>query len=320
MLLEIRDLAVDFHTGDGLVRAVCGVSFEVGTGETLGIVGESGSGKSQTMLAVLGLLDTNGKAHGSARLRGQELIGSSPRALNRLRAATISMIFQEPMTALNPHLSIGTQLLEVLHQHTQLRGSRARRRVQDMLAAVHMPDPQQYMRRYPHELSGGMRQRVMIAMCLLPQPEILIADEPTTALDVTVQAEILELLSELTRRSAMSLILITHDLGVVAGICERVLVMYAGRVVEAGSAEAILCNPQHPYTQALLACVPRLDASREDRLLPIFGDPLKPGERVQGCDFAPRCRYTFMRCVHEEPRLIASGDNRAKACHLERLP
>jgi oligopeptide transport system ATP-binding protein len=320
MLLEIRDLAVDFHTGDGLVRAVCGVSFEVGTGETLGIVGESGSGKSQMMLAVLGLLDTNGKAHGSARLRGQELIGSSPRALNRLRAATISMIFQEPMTALNPHLSIGTQLLEVLHQHTRLRGSTARRRAEDMLAAVHMPDPQQYMRRYPHELSGGMRQRVMIAMCLLPQPEILIADEPTTALDVTVQAEILELLSELTRRSAMSLVLITHDLGVVAGICERVLVMYAGRVVEAGSAEAILRNPQHPYTQALLACVPRLDASREDRLLPIFGNPLKPGERVRGCDFAPRCRYAFTRCVHEEPQLIALGDNRAKACHLERLP
>ncbi|HKF95979.1 MAG TPA: ABC transporter ATP-binding protein, partial [Gammaproteobacteria bacterium] len=256
-LLSVQNLSVDFRTGDGLVSAVDGISFELNEGETLGLVGESGCGKSQTVLGLLSLLDNNGRARGSAYYRGHELIGQRQRALNRVRGAKIAMVFQDPMTALNPHLKIGTQLLEVLRQHLTITNTAARKRAIDWLAAVRMPDPERCMKRFPHELSGGQRQRVIIAMSLLCEPEILIADEPTTALDVTVQAEILELLSELKRRLSMALILITHDLSVVAGMCERILVMYAGRVVESGPTRNLFRRPQHPYTQGLLACLPR---------------------------------------------------------------
>lgn len=319
-LLEVKDLTVDYRTPEGCVRAVDGVSFDLGAGEFLGIVGESGCGKSQTVLALVGLLSDNGQAGGSVRYRGRELIGLRQSALNRIRGARIAMIFQDPMTALNPHLKIGTQLLEVLRQHASLDNKAARGHAVDMLAAIHLPDPERCMRRYPHELSGGQRQRVMIAMNLLCEPEILIADEPTTALDVTVQAEILELLRELGRRLRMALILITHDLGVVAGMCERVLVMYAGRVMESGTAQAIFSQPQHPYTQGLLACIPRLDAPPEEPLLTIPGNPPQAGEHLAGCRFAPRCRYAFERCGQEAPPLVALSSHRAKACHLERLP
>jgi oligopeptide transport system ATP-binding protein len=230
------------------------------------------------------------------------------------------MIFQDPMSALNPHLRIGAQLLEVLQYHTDLSNRAARQRVLDMLTAVHMPDPAHCLRRYPHELSGGQCQRVVIAMSLLCEPEILIADEPTTALDVTVQAEILQLLRELIQRSRMALILITHDLGVIAGLCERMLVMYAGGVVESGPTDAVFHQPQHPYTQGLLACVPRLDMPADEPLPTIPGKPLQAGEHLPGCRFALRCRYAFARCEDEVPRLTTTSESRAKACHLERLP
>jgi oligopeptide transport system ATP-binding protein len=319
MLLEVENLRVTFDAGDGRVEAVRGVDFSLGEGKTLGIVGESGCGKSQTVLAVMGLLDSNGQAQGKALYRGQELIGQKQRALNRLRGAKVAMIFQDPMTALNPHLKIGTQLIEVLRQHMGLKGTAARSRAVDMLAAVHLPDPAHYLRRFPHELSGGQRQRVMIAMSLLCEPEILIADEPTTALDVTVQAAVLELLRELKQRLHTALILITHDLGVVASMCERVLVMYAGRVVESGPTEAVFFQPQHPYTQGLLGCIPSLHAAFDEPMTMIPGRPPQPGERLAGCSFSPRCGYAFARCQHEEPPLVALSSDRAKACHLEHL-
>jgi oligopeptide transport system ATP-binding protein len=319
-LLEVKDLIVDFRTADGSVRAVDGVNLQLKTGDTLGLVGESGCGKSQAVLAMLGLLDSNGQVWGSACYRGQELIGLKESALNRVRGVKITMIFQDPMTALNPHLKVGTQLLEVLHQHARLPGKAARQHAIDWLAAVQLPDPARLMQRYPHELSGGQRQRVMIAMSLLCEPEILIADEPTTALDVTVQAEILQLLRELRRRLRMALILITHDLGLVAGICERVMVLYAGRVVESGPTAAVFHQPQHPYTRGLLACMPRLNTPFEQRLPTIAGRPPVIGQRPAGCSFAPRCSYAFTRCEHESPQLVALDPVRAKACHLERLP
>jgi oligopeptide transport system ATP-binding protein len=319
-LLKVEDLKISFDTMDGRVDAVRDVSFAIDEGETLGIVGESGSGKSQTVLGLLGLLDANGRAHGSARYRGQELIGARERALNRVRGARIGMVFQDPLSALNPHLKIGTQLIEVLRWHKRLAAGAARRKAVELLAAVRLPDPESYLRRYPHELSGGQRQRVMIAMSLLCGPEILIADEPTTALDVTVQADVLDLLQKLRQRAGMALILITHDLGLVAGLCERILVMYAGRIVESGPTAAVLSRPQHPYTQGLLACVPRLDGPVDEMLPVIQGTPPQADERSVGCEFAPRCRYAFARCDSERPPLIAFTGYRARACHLERLP
>src|SRR5215213_7903548 len=316
-LLSVQNLSVDFRTGDGLVSAVDGISFELNEGETLGLVGESGCGKSQTVLGLLSLLDNNGRARGSAYYRGHELIGQRQRALNRVRGAKIAMVFQDPMTALNPHLKIGTQLLEVLRQHLTITNTAARKRAIDWLAAVRMPDPERCMKRFPHELSGGQRQRVIIAMSLLCEPEILIADEPTTALDVTVQAEILELLSELKRRLSMALILITHDLSVVAGMCERILVMYAGRVVESGPTRNLFRRPQHPYTQGLLACLPRLDAPVDKRLSTIPGAPPPADIRPSGCSFGPRCRFAFTRCEYETPKLIEIAQDWSKACHLE---
>jgi oligopeptide transport system ATP-binding protein len=316
-LLRVNDLTVDFHADGGVSRVVDRVSFEVGAGEAVGIIGESGCGKSQMVLAMLGLLDRSGRAQGSVRYRGQELIGRTRRALNRIRGAKVAMIFQDPMSALNPHLKIETQLVEVLHRHAALNARVARKRAIDMLTAVRMPDAAQCLRRFPHELSGGQRQRVMIAMSLLCKPEVLIADEPTTALDVTVQAEILQLLHELKRDSAMALIFITHDMGVVAGLCERVLVMYAGRVVESGPTEAVFNRPRHPYTQGLLACVPRLYAPPDAPLFAIPGQPPAPGMHTVGCSFSPRCPHVFARCLQEKPALISAAGEHAKACHLD---
>lgn len=257
-LLRVENLKVDFRTADGIVHAVRGIDFEIGEGESLGIVGESGSGKSQTVMACFGLLDANGQASGSVRYLGEEILNAPPKRIRQILGDDVSFIFQDPMTSLNPHLRIGTQMGEVLRFHKGFSRKAAQARCIEMLEAVHIPNAAQRMRAYPHEFSGGMRQRVMIAMALLCEPRLLIADEPTTALDVTVQAEILDLLHELRERFSSALILITHDLGVVAGNCDRVLVMQQGAVREQASVDALFASPQHAYTQQLLASVPRL--------------------------------------------------------------
>ena len=267
MLLEVADLKVRFDTPDGVVEAVRGLDLALEAGESVGIVGESGSGKSQSVLALLGLLADNARVSGSARLQTRdgpiELIGAKPRVLNRIRGARIAMIFQDPMTALNPYLRIATQMTEVLKRHRGLRGRAATRAAIEMLEAVRIPDAARRMRYYPHQFSGGMRQRVMIAMSLACEPDILVADEPTTALDVTVQADILDLMAELRERTRTALLLITHDLGVVAGQCQRVLVMRNGEVVERGDIDQLFAAPAHAYTQRLLAAVPRLETPRQ---------------------------------------------------------
>ena len=272
MLLDVRDLKVRFDTPDGVVEAVRGLDLQLTAGESVGIVGESGSGKSQSVLALMGLLADNARVSGSASLqtgRGRlELIGAKRRTLERIRGARIAMIFQDPMTTLNPHLRIATQIKEVITRHRGLRGRAATNAAIEMLEAVKIPDAARRIRYYPHQFSGGMRQRVMIAMALACEPDILIADEPTTALDVTVQADILDLMAELRERTRVALLLITHDLGVVAGQCERLLVMRAGEVVERGAIDDIFSAPAHEYTRALLAAVPRLETPHRTRVRP----------------------------------------------------
>ncbi|MCA1798419.1 MAG: ABC transporter ATP-binding protein [Xanthomonadaceae bacterium] len=313
-ILVVDDLNVSFDTRDGELRAVRGLDFALYPGETLGIIGESGAGKSQAVLAVLGLLPTNGRATGSARYRGRELIGMPGSELNAVRGARIALVFQDPMSSLNPYLRIRTQMVEVLAHHAGLRGVEARRRAVAMLEAVRIPDAVRVLERYPHEFSGGMRQRVMIAMALLCDPDILVADEPTTALDVTVQAQVLEILRDLQRSRGIATLLITHDLGVVAGQCDRVLVMYAGRIVESGSVDGIFNQPQHPYTADLLRSIPRLD--RQGRLNAIAGDPPDPMLAPPGCPYAPRCSHRFERCDRERP-LLGARLSGAAACHLD---
>lgn len=259
MLLDVNNLQVAFDTPDGTVKAVCGIDFRLTDGESLGIVGESGSGKSQAMLGLLGLLERNGRVSGSARYRGRELVGARERDLRAIRGARIAMVFQDPMTSLNPYLRISTQMVEVLVRHQRMSRRAALRRAVEMLEAVRIPAAGRRIRDYPHQFSGGMRQRVMIAMALLCEPDILVADEPTTALDVTVQAEILDLIRDLRARFHTAVILITHDLGVVAGTCQRLVVMRDGQVVESGAVEQVFQCPQTGYTRALLAAVPRLD-------------------------------------------------------------
>jgi oligopeptide transport system ATP-binding protein len=312
-LLDVNDLHVVFDTPGGEVRAVSGVTFAVEKGDALAIVGESGSGKSQTAFAIMGLLARNGRAEGSVTLDGEELVGRPESELNRLRAQSVAMIFQDPMTSLNPYLKVGTQMTEVLDLHKGISRREARAECARMLDAVRIPDAESRLSMYPHEFSGGMRQRIMIAMALLCHPKLLIADEPTTALDVTVQAQIMELLAELRGEFGMSLVLITHDLGIVAGTCERTLVLYGGQVMETGPTEALFDAPTHPYTLGLLKAVPRLDHDHE--ILPtIAGEPPDMSNLPAGCPFTPRCEFAHDPCAARKPALERHGEGR-RACH-----
>ena len=312
LLLDVKDLRVTFATPDGTVTAVNDLNFSLRAGETLGIVGESGSGKSQTAFALMGLLASNGRVEGSARFNGREILNLPEKQLNALRAEQVAMIFQDPMTSLNPYLRVGDQLMEVLQLHKGMSKAQAFEESVRMLDAVKMPEARKRMKMYPHEFSGGMRQRVMIAMALLCRPRLLIADEPTTALDVTVQAQIMTLLNDLKREFNTAIIMITHDLGVVAGICNKVLVMYAGRTMEYGSARDVFYHPTHPYSLGLLNAVPRLDTEGES-LLTIPGNPPNLLRLPKGCPFQPRCPYAMEICAAPPP-LEAFGDGRLRAC------
>ena len=317
-LLEIRDLNTEFRTGAGIVRAVDGVSYTVDPGETVAVVGESGSGKSVTALSVLRLIpNPPGRINGGeVLLNGRDLLKLSEEEMRQVRGSEISMIFQEPMTSLNPVLSIERQITETLEEHRGASIEEARARALELLRLVGIADPQRRLRQYPHQLSGGMRQRVMIAIALACEPKLIIADEPTTALDVTIQAQILELMQSLTKRLGVALIIITHNLGVVARYAHRVNVMYAGRIVESGSANAVYHNPRHPYTIALLRSVPRLDRPRQARLDPIEGSPPDLTQLDPGCSFRPRCRFAIARCAEAPPPLVPAGEpGQLSACY-----
>ena len=315
-LLEVENLTVTFQTGDGPVNAVNGVSLKIDAGETLAIVGESGSGKSQTAFAVMGLLARNGAAKGRVVFDGQDLLALDQKALNKVRSQQIAMIFQDPMTSLNPYMKISDQMAEVLMLHKGMSKRDAITECVRMLDAVRIPDAKARITMYPHEFSGGMRQRIMIAMALLCQPRLLIADEPTTALDVTVQAQIMALLGDIRRDFGTAVILITHDLGVVAGFCDRTLVMYGGQVMEEGTTEDVFAKPSHPYTVGLLSAVPRID--REDEVLAtIAGEPPDMSHLPRGCPFSPRCARVMDICHGTRPALIGFDGDRRRACHAD---
>ena len=312
-LLEVKDLQVKFKTNDGIVSAVNNMNFSLKQGETLGIVGESGSGKSQTVLALMGLLASNAILSGSIKFNGKELVGLSTKELNKIRGDEISMIFQDPMTALNPYLTVEKQLCETLITHRGLSKAKARQEALNMLDAVHIPDAKKRLKLYPHEFSGGMRQRVMIAMALICKPKLLVADEPTTALDVTVQAQILKLLAELQKEFNMGTILITHDIGVVAGVCDRVMVMYGGSIVESSDVHSIFKNRYHPYTTGLMNATPRVDIL-SDRLQSIPGEPPDLSNLPKGCAFAPRCGLASQKCLESKPTLQSLPSEHKVAC------
>jgi oligopeptide transport system ATP-binding protein len=314
-LLTVEDLRVQFWTSRGTVHAVNGISFDVAPGDTLGIVGESGCGKSVTSLALLGILPRAGKVtSGTAMFGDRDLFRLSDRELRRIRGRDIAMLFQDPMTSLNPVLTIGRQIREALDTHFDLSKAEANKRVADLLDQVGIPSSELRLKDYPHQFSGGMRQRAMIAMALACEPKLLIADEPTTALDVTIQAQILHLLRKLVEDRETALILITHDLGVVAGMCERVNVMYAGMFMETGSAEQLFGRPRHPYTLGLLQSVPRLDAERKTKLHPIEGAPRDMLRPPQACPFQPRCRFEVEQSREEVPPLRELEPGHMVAC------
>jgi oligopeptide/dipeptide ABC transporter ATP-binding protein len=308
-LLDVKNLRTEFRTGAGIVRAVDGISYTVEPGETVAVVGESGSGKSVSALSLLRLIpDPPGRITGGEVLfAGRNLLQISEAEMRQVRGGEIGMVFQEPMTSLNPVLSIGRQITETIEQHRGHDTEAAVRRAVELLGLVGIGDAARRLKQYPHQLSGGMRQRIMIAIALACDPKLIIADEPTTALDVTIQAQILVLMQQLTQRLGVALIIITHNLGVVARYARRVNVMYAGRIVESGEAAAVYHTPRHPYTMALLRSVPRLDRPRQARLDPIEGQPPDLTQLDRGCSFRPRCRFAVARCGDERPPLIAVG-------------
>ena len=314
-LLEVSNLKTSFLTDDGEVTVVNGVSFKVQASRTLAIVGESGCGKSVTALSIMGLLakPAGRIAEGSIRFEGQELVGASERVLQDLRGNGMSMIFQEPMTSLNPSYTVGEQIIEGLIKHRKLSRTQAREKAIDILHKVRIPSPEQRLDEFPHKLSGGMRQRVMIAMALVCEPRVLIADEPTTALDVTIQAQILELMRTLQQETGTAIVLITHDLGVVAEVADEVLVMYAGRVVERAPVHDLFDMPQHPYTIGLLGAIPRLDLE-QTRLVSIEGQVPSPAQPLSGCSFAPRCPFAQPACSNQVPALREVGNAHFSAC------
>jgi peptide/nickel transport system ATP-binding protein len=315
-LLTVRDLHVSFTTEEGVVRAVDGVSFDIAAGEVLAVVGESGSGKSVTAMTLMGLTRSpNAGFEGTAHYKGTELIEASEEQLRRVRGAEIAMIFQDPMTSLNPVLKIASQIIEQIQEHEALPDQQARERAIELLDKVGIPRARDRLDSYPHEFSGGMRQRVMIALALSCDPSILIADEPTTALDVTIQAQILQRIRELRDETGAAIILVTHDLGVVADIADRIAVMYSGRIVEQGTLDEIFYDPQHPYTWGLLGSITRVDQPRPDRLPAIAGLPPSLANRPEGCHFRPRCPHEFAKCI-DVPPLEARVDGRRE--HLDR--
>ncbi len=315
-LLEVKDLQTHFFTMDGVVKAVDGVSYDLEEGETLGLVGESGCGKSVSALSLMRLIpDPPGKiVNGEVVLDGEDILKIDMDDMRNIRGAKMSMVFQEPMTSLNPVLTIERQLTETLQLHKGMSKAEARREGVDLLSRVGIPDPEQRIKQYPHQFSGGMRQRVMIAMALSCSPRLIIADEPTTALDVTIQAQILELMKSLTTEFGVALIVITHNLGVVARYADRVNIMYAGRIIERGTAREIYSNPRHPYTVGLLRSVPRLDLPRRAKLDPIEGQPPDLVNLPAGCAFRARCRWAVDKCATDTPVLQETGPNHWSAC------
>jgi oligopeptide/dipeptide ABC transporter ATP-binding protein len=314
-LLELRGLTTTFQTARGEISAIEDISFELNAGEILGIVGESGSGKSVTALTIMGLLPQPPAriAAGSVRFAGEELTTASPNRMEKIRGAGISMVFQEPMTSLNPVFTIGEQIMETVRAHERMSASAQRERAIEMLDRVGIPSATERLNDYPHQLSGGQRQRVMIAMSLACRPKLLIADEPTTALDVTIQAQVLDLLMDLRDELGMAIMIITHNMGVIAEVADRVLVMYAGRIIEQSPAADLFNRPQHPYTKGLLACVPTLQQDRH-RLIAIPGSLPEPARRPPGCRFAPRCTYRIEACRTAIPPLVMQREDRAVAC------
>ena len=315
-LLEVSDLRVEFNSRQGHVKAVRGLSYSLDEGQAMALVGESGSGKSVSALALLNLLPrkTSKITAGSIKFRGQELVGITEKEMRKLRGGSIAMIFQDPLTSLNPVLTISQQIVEQLEEHGKAKGKQAKNRAIELLDLVGIPAPDQRVEQYPHQLSGGMRQRAMIAMALSCDPALLLADEPTTALDVTIQAQILELLARLQKELRMSLVLITHDLGVVAGFTEKLTVMYSGAAVEQGLTAEVLAKPAHPYTVGLLRSIPRLDRPREGSLLPIPGMPPDMTRVSSGCPFQPRCEFARDECASNVPAMTSVLPGRDAAC------
>ncbi len=318
MILEVQGLKTYFYTQGGVVRAVDGVSFDVRQGETVALVGESGCGKSVSALSIMRLIpDPPGRIlEGRITFQGRDLRQLGSEAMRKVRGREIAMVFQEPMTSLNPVLTIGRQLTEALEEHLQLGLAEAERRSVDFLNLVGIPDAKRRLAQYPHQFSGGMRQRVMIAMALSCDPRLILADEPTTALDVTIQAQIMELLKQTTQKLGVALIIITHNLGVVARYADRVNVMYAGRVVESGTSDDVYYTARHPYTLGLLGSVPRLDQPRKAKLDPIQGQPPDLARLPRGCSFTPRCRFAQERCAAESPSLREAGSGHFSACWM----